>query len=618
MAEFRARARVRRQPHTPVRPEYAPPPTSPSFFDAAGGVGGVPLRRPSCVRARTTPTGPAEPAPFRAARDGYPDGPRRLVLLGPPGTGKTRTALEGFLRPVLTPSTAEYALLCSFTRAAAGEIRRRLAADLGGDADRYRRTASTVHAEALRLVLRAQGEVRFVGAGRPVTRADDVERVVPEDALGGPEWLHEQIRDARRRAALRVWDLARNRLEQPDLTRAYHDAQPLDYGLDELRAEIAAYEELKREQREIDFVDLLRLALKIEPPLRELVLLDEAQDSSPLQWRLIERWGDAARWFVVVGDPDQSLHRWCGAAPERLLELSGIFEVRRLAQSHRVPRAHHALAVPLIRRNRHRIDAPYVPAPRDGDVREVDLVEAVAVLGEAASTATPTLVLGRSRRVLRRYAQELASKSTPYANERGYGPLGDADRRRVVRTVVALGEARPVEAADTLLLLRALPARDYFPPRKKAHVLEQVDERDPGDMVRRPWLESLGVRLDRLLVGRLVDRLVRLRLATTAPLRSRLAEDLARLVEVHGEGVLEQEPAVRLTTFHGAKGREAELVVVDLEAPRRVVKSLFDPAEVEAERQALYVSLSRSRDRLLLVRHARRDLGRELGLRRVS
>jgi superfamily I DNA/RNA helicase len=565
-----------------------------------------------CKPTSAAPQRSSEPWDFVPDRDGYPNGPDRLILLGPPGTGKTHAAVEHFVLPALAPTLESMVLACSFTRAAAEELRGRLAADQGGVASDYRLTASTVHAEACRLLLAERSELRVIGADGVLTDAvSDFDRL-PSAALGSSEQPYAEIKDLRRRAALRVWDLARNRREPTDVRRAYLEVQPADYTLQEVLAEITAYEAEKREQEAIDFVDMLVLALRVDPPLRELVLVDEVQDSTPLQWALFERWGASARRFALVGDVDQSVHRWCGASPSRLLELTRSFGVRQLRRGRRVPRRQHQLATALIRRNRYRVETTFSPTAFEGSVEDVGLEQGVAEVIEAEQEGCRTLVLARSREVLRRYSRALAESAAPFVHERGYSPLNELLVRQIALGLIHWSSGQAVEPDVALEILGRLPSCDFFPSGKKHEILAEVE--GCSTPVGVDFVASLGTNMGGLTAGNLFDQLLRVRIAPSPTLRARLAADLALLVETHGPPVLEREPCVTLTTIHGAKGREARLVVLDLEAPRLVFESFADPSAIETERQVLYVGLTRSSDRLLLVRHPRRDLGAELGL----
>lgn len=100
------------------------------------------------------------------------------------------------------------------------------------------------------------------------------------------------------------------------------------------RAYLASYQEVKSEQRVLDFADLewqayrlLRneasaayLQTRLDARYKH-ILLDEFQDTNPLQWCIVRCWldaygGDAAQPSVfVVGDPKQSIYRFRRAEP---------------------------------------------------------------------------------------------------------------------------------------------------------------------------------------------------------------------------------------------------------------------------------------------------------------
>lgn len=540
------------------------------------------------------------PAPL-GLTDASPGGPARLVILGPPGTGKTEATVEWFARPALAASgfDASRVLVCSFTRAAAGVARERLAATAPRrlTADDLQPCARTIHAEALSLV-RSVRDVKLRGG-----------RELPDARLE-----HVDVGRDRRAQALRVWDLARGLRQRNDLRGAFALAAPVGLTVAEVQAEIERYELAKAKANEIDFTDLLEIALTLPCPERDLVVVDEAQDSSPLQWALFERWGSAARKFVLVGDPDQAVHRWCGAWPERLVELARAeaWEVRRLAQSHRVPRAHHRIAVPVIRVVRDRLDAPYTPAGREGTVTIASRDEALERLERAAAEGTTTLVLARSGAILHRFARPLAERGVPFAHERGYSPLTPLPRLAAARGLVALRGHLPAAPADLRELVTALPANFFAHSTRR--VVVRALQRAQDTLVTPQVLNSMGLCPDELLEGDLAGALALLELDRRASMQRRLVQDLARLVEVRGPGILTSSPSVTLTTAHGAKGREAPLVVVDLEAPPLVRRNMADRGD-DHERQLLYVALTRSCEELALVRHRRRDLGHQLGLR---
>ena len=74
----------------------------------------------------------------------------------------------------------------------------------------------------------------------------------------------------------------------------------------------AAWEAWKDETGRLDFTDLIELA-RTPDPTPDVIVVDEAQDLSHLEFQLLRRWAESAEQLVLVGDPWQSLYTWRGA-----------------------------------------------------------------------------------------------------------------------------------------------------------------------------------------------------------------------------------------------------------------------------------------------------------------
>ncbi|MCW8138640.1 MAG: ATP-dependent helicase [Planctomycetota bacterium] len=586
------------------------------------------------------------------ARDGWPHGPRRLVLLGPPGTGKTYSVLETWLVPALAAGVRrEEVLACSFSVAAATEISERLARRLGGEPDDYRACSKTIHAEARRLVAERRGDIQHREGRMPTSAAgDDVDDA--EEEGGRREPLDK---GKLRTAMLRAWSLARNLLHE-DLAGVDVGG---DFALEDLEEDRRAYEADKRLRRQLDFTDLLQIALEEgEAPYRRLLVVDEAQDLTPLQWLLVARWARAAERVVIVGDMDQAIHAWAGADCAQIhANIADGWAVRRLGKSRRVPAAAHTLARGLIARNVDRLDAPYEPADRAGVVVESTRLRAGKAALEAWRQGREVLWLARTSRLVQSHAQDLLRAGVPFHAERGFSPLGSPTSLAAARAIVAFREGRRARVEDVRALLGRLPARGFFASRQKEATRLEVGTWPERVLVAREDLEALGMTL-----GALLERPIQE--AFAAAKFERRAEHLARFVELHGaravgdlstqasslaatspgsiSGVAGAEShggevragrnqglersgtagshadhtragRVVLTTMHASKGREADLVVVDMLIPGLVARDLGERAE--DERRLLYVALTRTKDELLLLRApADRDLGDRLGM----
>lgn len=180
----------------------------------------------------------------------------------------------------------------------------------------------------------------------------------------------------------------------------------------------------EREERE---ADRLRATRSIDDDGFAHVLVDEAQDLSPMQWRMLGRRGKAASW-TIVGDPAQS--SWphpdeataarrdaLAGQPEHRFRLSTnyrnsaeIYDLAAEVAAHAIPGADLADAV---RRTGEQPDHVVVPAAQ---VHEVARVQAEKLLGRVDGTVA--VVAPRAR--LAALRAELA------------GPLATHDRLRVL------------------------------------------------------------------------------------------------------------------------------------------------------------------------------------------
>ena len=85
--------------------------------------------------------------------------------------------------------------------------------------------------------------------------------------------------------SLRIYDKARNMLKHPDDVYKEEKIKRVVYA--KFRLIIEAYEEFKVDHR-VDFTDMIEEYLeKGKPPKLKTLIVDEAQDLTPLQWKLI-------------------------------------------------------------------------------------------------------------------------------------------------------------------------------------------------------------------------------------------------------------------------------------------------------------------------------------------
>ena len=117
----------------------------------------------------------------------------------------------------------------------------------------------------------------------------------------------------------------------------------------------------------VEYCDMItKFVEKDKCPNLEVVFLDEAQDLSWLQWKMVERIIENSKRVYVAGDDDQAIYRWAGARPEYLINMEGQRTV--LNKSYRLSKLIHRHANKLITRISDRVDKEWTSRDDDGEV----------------------------------------------------------------------------------------------------------------------------------------------------------------------------------------------------------------------------------------------------------
>jgi DNA helicase-2/ATP-dependent DNA helicase PcrA len=252
-----------------------------------------------------------------------------LAILAPAGSGKTRVLTRRIAYRVREGrADAKHVLAVTFTRRAAGELVDRLET-LGVDAAL---TAGTFHALAL-------AQLR----GRAADRRTEPPRVLDRKARVLAPLLRERGVRGNAAVAAAAADVAveiewaKARMITPDryAAAARSAERRLPRSATELADLFAAYETAKRRRRWLDFDDLLAdCARAIETDeefaaaqrwrFRDL-FVDEFQDATPLQTRLLRAWLGDRTELTVVGDAAQAIYAFAGADAAPLTEFRAHF-----------------------------------------------------------------------------------------------------------------------------------------------------------------------------------------------------------------------------------------------------------------------------------------------------
>ncbi len=486
-----------------------------------------------------------------------------LAIVASAGSGKTMVLTRRIAYRIESGAAEpRHVVALTFTRDAAGELRRRLRRlDINESIE-----AGTFHSVAMRLL-----------RDLALTRNESMPALAPDRQRLVRECLKELRLEVDAYPAMADIDWARaRRVEPSDYERQSRAARRRGAVPPSRFADLAAaYERLKRRRGVVDFDDLLDLnlrAIESDAAFRSLVhwrfrhfFVDEAQDLNPLQHALLEAWRGGRPDICLVGDPRQAIYGWNGSDHTTMTEVERIYPgvtVISLATNYRCSPQVVSAGAAALSASGQRDDTASNRA--DGAALRIETYPTAY----AEATAIATLVRARLHQhspagiaVLARTNDQLIPI------EDALTAAGIVSQRAVGRSPleVALSDAYRTTSREALALWADEQFTHHDPIRRR--VAEEVDRflisQEAGGF--RSWVDA------------------------RAPF-----DDLDTEAD---------DGAVSLLTFHGAKGREWPVVVIaGAEDGLIPHSSALSPAQQSEEARLLYVAITRAIDHLVITR----------------
>ena len=534
-----------------------------------------------------------------------------LCVLAGAGTGKTRAITYRIAHGVATGAyQATQVLAVTFTARAAGEMRSRLA-DLGVPGVQAR----TFHAAALRQLTYFWPTA--IGGRRPDIQAHKAPLVGAAARRLGLPTDRATVRDL---AAEVEWAKVTMTLPEDYAQAAVAAGRTGVAGQETATVAqvLSLYEEAKSERGVIDFEDVLLLTIGILLDREDVAaqvrgqykhfVVDEYQDVSPLQQRLLDLWLGRRRQLCVVGDVSQTIYSFTGATPAFLTGFTSRYEgarTVRLSRDYRSTPQVVSLANQVLSRSRRGgglhlpagavelvAQRPSGPAVRfetyDDDIAEAEgAVAQVRRLQAAGVPLSEIAILYRTNSQSEVFEQALAGAQIGYLVRGGERFF---EREEVKRAMaVILGAARTEKATLTGDLgqdARTVLSREGWseePPAPRGAVRERWDALNALVALADEMAQTRGADLD----------------AFHTELRERADAQNAPTVE-----------GVTLSSLHAAKGLEWDAVILAGVCEGLLPISLAEgQAAIEEERRLLYVGVTRAREHLIISYARARNAG---------
>jgi DNA helicase-2/ATP-dependent DNA helicase PcrA len=351
---------------------------------------------------------------------------------------------------------------------------------------------------------------------------------------------------------------------------------------------IGALHFYKEEQGLYDFTDMLEEFIRYkDPPRLEVLYVDEAQDLSELQWKMVEILSTHVKKLVVAGDDDQTIFTW-GGASERFITLAG--KVHLLKQSWRVPKAVHGLATTMIKQVVNRREKEW--NPRD-EVGTLNTVIALSMINPSALADGTSMFLARTGKMVQQYL-------IPYCRNNGllYWNYETTSIRPSYATAISaweeLHQGNPVEVSTINKIYGLLPSEAHGFTKGvergfKVQISGLAKEEHPIYLTLDELRKTYGLQAE----------------GTWDKVFTSISEgDVKYIKSVIANGhTVTDRPKIQVSTIHRVKGGEASTVILMSDQAKPAERVSIDNPDEEV--RVFYTAITRARQNLVIVQPAR-------------
>jgi DNA helicase-2/ATP-dependent DNA helicase PcrA len=574
-----------------------------------------------------------------------------ILLLAVPGSGKTTVLVTRLGYMLLVRGIApESILTMTYTVAAAGDMRRRFAALFGQElADRLEfRTINGVSARIIAYYERSLNRRAF----DLVTNERELGAILGEVYR---KQTGEFATDATVKSLRTAITYAKNmQLSEQDMARIRVDEASLAPIYKEYCAAL-------REKRLMDYDDQMVYALQIlrqYPQITQYfrkkyryICVDEAQDTSLIQHKIINILSQESGNLFMVGDEDQSIYGFRAAYPDALLSFEADHPGARvllLEKNYRSTPQIVAVADGFIAKNKSRREKHMTADREDGAaVRVIDVRDRLgqyAYLEKVAKDCrTETAVLFRNNDSALPLIDRLSRSGDEYFCRGFDGTFFTSRTVRDISDIIHLAYV-PGDGEAFMRIYYKLGAgisrnaAEAVSKMRTEDILGELVLSDSLSQWSRTKCKALQTHLSNLRferADRAIYRIVNFMgygeylethdadsakipilsaIGASEPTPLRLLERLDELEKIVRQGAQKCESGLLLSTIHSSKGLEYERVFL-LDVAEGILPALApdetDPAvmrEYEEERRIFYVAMTRARDELAIFRFQTSDL----------
>jgi superfamily I DNA/RNA helicase len=325
----------------------------------------------------------------------------------------------------------------------------------------------------------------------------------------------------------------------------------------------------------VDFTDMIeKFNVSKLCPKYDVVFIDEAQDLSPIQWRMYDILKKNSKHIILAGDDDQAIYGWAGADVKRFQDEPAKDII--LPQSYRVPGAVQAIANNILNRipDHRRVKKNWKPRE---DVL-LPIVEYISSVEDAPLHLGDWLILARTNYRLKNLVPQLRERGLYFEikNRKSY-------KARLYRSVQDYSRWTN---GDLLSLSECKDLFEFLELDKELKDERMYDLKEFGFSFTDLWYEVFKADPEECLYIREMLR--------------------------HDEK-LSKDPRIKLSTIHAAKGGEANNVLIILDNTKKIREAIEkDQDKYDEEQRVWYVGVTRTKQNLYIMAAKKEDKGYDI------
>ena len=324
-----------------------------------------------------------------------------------------------------------------------------------------------------------------------------------------------------------------------------------------------------------DFTDMIeKFNVAKLCPKYDVVFVDEAQDLSPIQWKMVDILRENSKYVILAGDDDQAIYGWAGADVLKFIATQAKKDII-LPQSYRVPRNVQDIANKILDRipDDRKVKKNWKSRDEEGKVNYITTID------DAPLYEGNWLVLARTNDRLEKLKPLLKDMGI-YFQFKGRKSFTASLFRSI------LNYTRWQNKGDKLSLSEL---KDIFECTQSYHTLREerlYDLKEFGFSNTERWYDVFKINPDECLYVREMLR---------------------------QEENLHKDARVQLSTIHSAKGGQADNVLLILDNTKTIREATEKSDDKhDEEHRVWYVGVTRTKQNLYIMTAKREDRGYDI------